>query len=331
MMPARPLLLLAVFAGLALHGFHAGAQEAKKPDLRFDNGIAAIAEGEIITVAELRRELEPIIPRLQVEARNEQDFRKRVDDLSREILQSLIDRIIIVKAAQEKGLQIPPSYIDQEYNETINRDFGGDRSRFLAYLRTQNKTPREYREELRRRVVVSVMRRENRKSQSEISPERIEAFYRENKLRFYQHEAVHLRQIILRSLADEGPALLQQTASKIIRELEAGADFGDLARQYSQDDMSRRGGDWGWIKREDIRRELSSIAFNLPAGGYSQPVELEGNIFILYVEEKREETIQPVAQVRELIEEVLIGEIARETQERWLQDLRRKSYIRYFL
>ena len=125
--------------------------------------------------------------------------------------------------------------------------------------------------------------------------------------------------------------IVQQTATQIINELANGANFGDLARKYSQDDMSRRGGDWGWIERQDIRKELSSIAFELRPGEYSQPVVLGDTVFILYCEQKRDEMIQPVSMVRDVIENLLVGEIARETQQRWLQDLRANGYVRYFL
>lgn len=295
------------------------------------NGIAAIAEGQIITVQELRRELEPVVPRLRAEARTAQEFSQRIDELSREVLQNMIDRIIIVKAAEDKGIMIPQSYIDQEYNDVISRDFGDDRRRFLDYLKARGETARDFRRDIYKRVVVNVMRQEMRRSQSEISPERIEDFYVRNKLRFYQGEALHLRQIILSPMADEGLVTLRQTANQVIRELESGANFGDLARKYSQDEMSRSGGDWGWIERRDIRKELSDIAFSLKPGDYSEPVELGGTIFILYAEDKREEMIQPITQVRDIIENVLVGEIARESQEKWLRDLRENSYVRYFM
>ena len=315
------------FLGLAQHAH--SQQDATL--IRMGNGIAAIAEGKIITIEQLRRELEPIIPRLRAEARTEKEFSESIDRMSREVLQNLIDRILIVQAAKEKGLLLPQSYIDQEYDEVLNRDFSGDRGRFLEYLRAQGLPAREFREDIRKRVVVNVMRQQNRKSQSEISPERIQAFYIQNKIRFYQEEAMHLRQIILTPIADEGTALLRQTAKTIIQELAEGDNFGDLARKYSQDEMSRKGGDWGWIERQDIRKELSSVAFDLQPGGYSQPVELNNTIFILYCEAKREEMIQPVTEVRDAIENVLVGEIARETQERWLQQVREDGYVRYFL
>ncbi|MBL00522.1 MAG: peptidylprolyl isomerase [Opitutales bacterium] len=321
---------LLLSASIILTSLH--AQNASDPELlRLGNGIAAIAEGQIITIEELRRELEPIIPRLRVESRNAQEFSKRIDELSKEVLQNMIDRIIIVKSAEEKGLLLPKSYIDQEYDEVINRDFGGDRGRFLEYLRARGETARDFRQKIYKRVVVSAMRAETRRSQSEISPERIEEFYVKNKLRFYQEEALHLRQVILTPLANEGLVPLRQTAKKVINELDNGANFGDIARKYSQDEMSRKGGDWGWIERKDIRKELSEIAFGLEKSQYSQAIELGGTIFILYAEDKREEMIQPVAQVRDIIENVLVGEIARETQEKWLNDLRNDAYVRYFM
>lgn len=327
---SRSFLIYAFTALCALSNY-SQAQQQDPELLNLGNGIAAVAEGKIITVEELRRELEPIIPRLRAEANSAQDFSQRLDKLSREVLQNMIDRIIIVKAAEEKGLMIPQSYIDQEYDEVIARDFDGDRSRFLEYLRARGETARDFRESIYDRVVVNVMRQENRKSKSEISPERIEEFYVQNKVRFYQPEALRLRQIILSPMADEGLVPLRQTARKIIRELEAGGNFGDIARKYSQDEMSRRGGDWGWIERKDIRKELSDAAFALQPGEYSERIELNDTIFILYAEDKREEMIQPVTQVRDIIEDVLVGEIARETQERWLQELRDTSYVRYYM
>ncbi|MGC6423741.1 MAG: peptidylprolyl isomerase [Lentimonas sp.] len=310
------------------------AQSTNQQDpalIRLGNGIAAIAEGEIITVQELRTELNPIIPRLRVESKSQKEFAAKIDEISREVLQNMIDRIIILKEAEEKGLLIPQSYIDQEYDEVISQDFGGDRARFLAYLKERGITARDYRQKIYERVVVSVMRQQTRKSQSEISPERIEDFYVRNKIKFYQSESMHLRQIILTPMADEGLVPLRQTAKAVIRELQNGANFGDLARKYSQDEMSRRGGDWGWIERQDIRKELADIAFGLKEGEYSEPVELGGTIFILYAEKKRGEMIQPIAKVRDIIENVLVGELARDTQEKWIQDLRNKAYIRYYL
>lgn len=307
------------------------AQPAANDLTHLGNGIAAIVEGEIITIQQLRKELEPILPRLQVEAKNEKDFAQRVDTLTYEILQTMIDRILIVNAGKEKGILIPDSYIDKEYDKALEQDFGGNRAQFLEYLKMQGLTPREYRKIIYDRVVINIMRQENRKSESEVSPERIEAFYIANKARFYQSEAIHLRQIILTPSQGAGSTELQARVSEIMEKLQQGARFSDLAREYGQDAVSRRGGDWGWIERKDIRAELSEVAFSLEAGQYSQPIQLTNAVFILYAEAVRKEMIQPIAQARDRIERQLSDQIARENQEKWLQSLRDRAFVRYFL
>jgi peptidyl-prolyl cis-trans isomerase SurA len=316
---------------LALATASLNAQVTDRTINRLGNSIAAIAEGKIITLEELRNELAPIIPRLRLESKTPEEFNKKLEAATRQVLQNLIDRIIIVKAAKDKGLIIPKSYLDQEYDDVINRDFGGDRGKFLKYLKDEGETARDYRKKIYERVAVNVMRQQNRQAQAEVSPERIEAFYLKNKLRFYQEEALHLRQIILTEKPGTTAEDLQAIANKVMLELDNGSNFSDLARKYSMDNRSRRGGDWGWIKKAEIRKELSSIAFELQPGDHSQPVTLGTTVFILYCEAKREEMIQPVTQVRDIIENILAGEIARETQEAWLQDLREKAYVKYYL
>ncbi len=307
--------------------------QAKQDDVlpEMGNGIAAIAEGEVITVEQLRREIEPIIPRLRAQARSQEEFSASIQQVSREVLQNMIDRILIVKAAEKEGLLIPPSYIDQEYEDILNRDFGGDRGRLLSYLKAQGLTAREFRKDIYNRVVVNYMRQRNRRSQSEISPEKIQEFYVQNKIRFYQDESIQLRQIILNTSEGTDLETPHQVAQNIIQELAEGVDFIDVARKYSTDEVGKKGGDWGWVKRQDIRSELSAVAFELEPKTYSQPVEIDGTIFILYCENKRQEMIQPITQVRDVIENVLVGELARETQKQWIQDLRENAYVRFFL
>ena len=314
-----------------LMGYWLQAQPAANDLTHLGNGVAAIVEGEIITIQQLRKELEPILPRLQVEAKNKKDFAQRVDTLTYEILQTMIDRILIVNAGKEKGILIPDSYIDKEYDKALEQDFGDNRAQFLEYLKTQGLTPREYRKIIYDRVVVNVMRQENRKSESEVSPERIEAFYIANKARFYQSEAIHLRQIILTNSAGTDSTALQARATEIMDKLQQGARFSDLAREYGQDAVSRKGGDWGWIERKDIRTELSDVAFSLEPGQYSQPIEISNAVFILYAEAVRKEMIQPIAQVRDFIERQLSDQIARENQAMWLQSLRDSAFVRYYL
>jgi peptidyl-prolyl cis-trans isomerase SurA len=308
---------------------HASVNEEHK--LHLGNGIAAIAEGEIITFEQLRKSLDPIVPKLRLQAKSEAEFSKLIEQVSKDILQNMIDHIIIVNEAYDKGIQIPPSYIDGEYESIIKKDFNGNRSQFLAYLNSNGQTQDEFREELKRNIIVNVMQSQNRKKQSQISPEKIEDYYVKNKIRFYQPELIHLKQIILMPKASETMESVLGTADEIIAQLDEGNPIHTLANAYGDKSYNRINGDWGWIKREDLRSELSQVAFDLNIGEYTQPIQLGDAVFILYAENIQKEKIQPISQVRDVIEKTLSQEIAQNSLDEWLEDLRAKAYIRYFL
>ena len=311
--------------------FNAFALVKEEQKLHLGNGIAAIAEGEIITFEQLRKALDPIVPKIRLQAKSESEFSQLIDQVSKDILQNFIDRIIIVNEAYKQGIQIPPSYIDDEYESIIKTDFNGNRSQFLAYLNSNGQTQDEFREELKRNIIVNVMQSQNRKKQSQISPEKIEEFYVKNKIRFYQPELIHLKQIILIPKADETMETVLETANEIMGQLDSGKPIHVLANTYGDRTHNRANGDWGWVQRDDLRAELSKVAFDLNVGEYTQPIQLNEAVFILYAENIQKEKIQPISQVRDLIEKQLRQEIAQNSLNEWLEDLRSKAYIRYFL
>lgn len=294
------------------------------------NSIIAVVEGEVITEEEVRRIMLPSMSSLIRNAKSEADLTKQTAQLGNDITQKLVDDILIVHHFKEEGYQIPKTVIENQYKNAIHREFGGDRSRFLRYLRDQNQTVRQYREDLERKIIVQSMSSRMRKTQAEISPEKIETYYKKNKLFFFQDESVHLSQITLAPYQDVGPEQLLKTAERIVSRLADGEDFAKLARIHSKDDQRNNGGEYGWLKRSELRKELADTAFALRRGQYSEPFRLGDHVFIIKVNEKRAEGIQPLDEVRARIEKLLNDQAAREAQRTWLARLRKKALIQYF-
>lgn len=299
-------------------------------ELPYEHGIAAIVEDKVITYEQIRKELLPLVDSVRKESRSEREFRQKMSELYLEVVNDYIDKVLIVKEFVKKEYQMPRTYIENEYDRILIEDFNNDREKFLQYLRSQGKNIREFRKELEEEIIVASMQSQKQQSMSEVSPERIENFYNENKIYFYQDEKVYLRMIMLKPMADEGEDLIRQSTEKIMEELASGASFQSLAVRYSQDSRGKRGGDWGWINREDLKQDLSDVAFDLQVGSYSQPVWLGNQVFILYVEDRREEGIQPLEEVRDRIEIILSNQISRQSQRAWLENLRRDAYIKYY-
>lgn len=296
----------------------------------FVQGIAAQVENRIITFQELRREIAPLVNRVRQESTTMEEFDKKMNELYLEVLQTLIDRHIIVSHFASKEYKLPQTYVENEFDRILIEDFNNDRAAFLQHLEAQGKNVREFRRDLRERIIVSVMRGQMRRSISEISPERIEKFYRENQVTFFEEEAVKLRLIMLKPIGDESRDLMQQQADKVMSELRDGADFVEVAKKYSQDSRRSRGGDWGWVSQKDLKAELGEVAFSLSKGEFSDPVFLGNQVFILYAEDYRPEGIQPLQEVRDQIEDILAGQLSRDAQRAWLERLRKDAFVKYY-
>lgn len=306
-------------------------QAAEMVNARYANGITAIVEEKIITGDDVRRQITPFLSQIQADSEGDPiKFGQLLDEAEDQVIQTLTDNVLIVKQFFEDKGMIPNSYIRNEVNERIITQFDGDRSKFLGYLKSIGKTPDEYDIEIRDEMIVSFMRVKMTKSESFVSPVKVEQFYSENKQHFFEPEAVHLRLIILAQLTDEAPELLEQTAAEIMRKLEEGIDFAELAKKHSQDSKKDKGGDWGWVERKALIPELAETAFNLEAGTYADPIKLKNKIFILYAEDRRDEGYVALEEVRDNIASMLVSDMAQEAEDRQLTRLRRDGYVRRF-
>lgn len=318
--------------GLSSSGY---SQPTAVPDdglnLRFANGVAAVVEDKVITVDDIRKEIAPMLPQLQRDARDEEDFNKRLEGMQDSIIQELIDRVLIIKEfRKDEKKQIPPGFIDSRIADIQSQQFDNDRSKFLAYLRSRGTTLRQYRTEVEDDIIYTYMRQQQRKSQSIVSPVRIETYYEENKERFQQEDSVHLRLIQLNRAADESEAQLLTRAMEVIGRFKRGEAFADLAKEYSEDSRRSKGGDWGWQKRSDLKKEFSSPLFNLDKGEITDPVLTPDGCFLLYAEDRKYAGIQPIDEVRDTIERILIQRMSSVSEERWLEKLRRNGYVKHY-
>jgi len=98
---------------------------------------------------------------------------------------------------------------------------------------------------------------------------------------------------------------------------------------YSDDESTQEvGGDWGWIERNTLNEQLTSVAFSLRPGEVSPVVQIDNTYYILMVEAKKNASVKPITDVRDEIEKNLIQQERLKTQQRWIDSLRAKAYIK---
>ncbi len=90
----------------------------------------------------------------------------------------------------------------------------------------------------------------------------------------------------------------QARAEDLYQQLEAGADFAELAREYSDDKASAaKGGDLGFFRAEDpLSDVVKATVFRMAPGETSKPVRDAGRFYIFRLTEKEPRPLEEVEQ-----------------------------------
>lgn len=201
--------------------------------------LAAEINGEPIYLEDFQRELER-----QRKSRAALGISIPDDDalFEKEVLDQMIEAVLIEQAAAELGITLSEDALDAEMAQNIE-DIGGS-EKWNEWLTMSNLSPDEYRDQLRTQILGSRLTAEIVQVVPEVA------------------EQVHARHILVD---------LQSNAQAVIDQLEAGADFAELARQYSLDESTREtGGDLSWFARGQLLEPaVEEAAFSLEPGEVS--------------------------------------------------------------
>ena len=137
----------------------------------------------------------------------------------------------------------------------------------------------------------------------EVNEEKVKARYDATIANKPGPEEVHARHILVNS---------EDEAKSIIAKLKAGADFADLAKQYSKDPGAAQGGDLGWFKKDDMVPDFAAAAFALQPGQITDtPVHTQYGWHVIKVEGRRQAPPPSFEQAREQLRQDMIQEGVR--------------------
>jgi peptidyl-prolyl cis-trans isomerase SurA len=319
------LLAIGAFAQMPIFTVTAAEREATVVD-----GIAAVVNGEVITYSQVRALSAPQ-ERMLRQQYTGQELASKLTELRELAVKDLIDRRLVIQAFKKESFEIPDHLVDMRIQEIIRESFGGDRNTFVKTLEAQNFTLGEFKQKEMEKIIVGAMKGHNVKTNSVVSPTKVEEYYRKHRDEFTSKEQIKLRMIMISGHKDTANAPAQkELAEEVLGKLASGAEFEQMAQMYSEDSTKDNGGDWGWIEHKTLAEPLEKFAFNMPIGRISNIVDYAGNYYILKVEDKHGGSTKSLNEVRADIEKKLVQEEAQAIQEKWLASLRQKAYIKTF-
>lgn len=295
------------------------------------NGVRAVVHDSVITYGEVESDVLMIGNDLYRQyGRQPEVFQQKIDAARKDSFDKALQHQLILNDYKASGYNMPESYIEEVIQREIKGTYG-DRATLTKTLQARGITYEKWRQQARDRFLVGQLRLKNIYQETIISPYKIETYYETHKNEFKLEEQVKLRMIMFNKpdAADEAETT-RALAKEVLAKLKAGAAFTEMASIYSQGSQRNQGGDWGWVERSVLRKELVDTAFGLKAGELSDVIETSPAFFIMLVEDKRTSHFKPLAELRESIEETLLKEERERLQKQYVEKLRKKTFVRQF-
>lgn len=108
--------------------------------------------------------------------------------------------------------------------------------------------------------------------------------------------------------------------------VQAGSDFADLARQFSQDGSAQTGGDLGWASPGQFVPEFEEVMARLRPGQISDPLVSRFGVHLIQVLERRDVPLT-LREQREMVRTQLREKKTEELYATWVDELRGRAYV----
>ena len=143
----------------------------------------------------------------------------------------------------------------------------------------------------------------------------VEAFYKQNLSQYTTPAQIRASHILFKTDGKDENAVRAQ-AEEVLKKARAGADFAELAKQYSEDDSNKdRGGDLDYFGKGRMVPEFEAAAFALKTGEISALVKTPFGFHIIKVVDNQPEVVRPLDAVKAEIADQLRWQKAQQEAE----------------
>ncbi len=291
--------------------------------------VVARVDGEPITKADLERTVEVFILSTGKTLAEVPDGDYL--SISRTVLKEMVNDRLLLRAA--KDIEVSDRDVDARFDE-IKRSYA-DEASFREEMIRSGQTEPFLKDQIRVMLKQERWLAEQVRDKLGVTPAEIELAYKRNQAVFTMPEQARLYHILIQVVPGDTPEQVKEKEKRmeaIAVEVKAGKNFWDLARQYSEDPVTKEtGGSIGWIKQQDIDPVLGEAGFKLKEGEVSPVVRSKVGFHLLKCTGRAPAQPMPYDQVKERVATLLRGEKRRLELQKVLAGLQSKAKVEILL
>lgn len=181
-----------------------------------------------------------------------------------QVVGMMIKDKLVFDDAEKNNIKVSDKEVSDQFMQTVdNIEKQNGKGAFDEMLEDYNLTAEQFKEVIKKDILYTKHQEWFLKN-NPVSDEDVEKSYEENKDQFKKVDADHI-------LVED-----EKTAKEVKEKLDNGADFAELAKEYSKDTGNAdKGGALGEFKKADMVPQFSEKAFSMKEGEISDPVETQ--------------------------------------------------------
>lgn len=188
------------------------------------------------------------------------------------------------------------------------------------------KDPGQYKVQEQRRVRYVLIDTDRVREQVKVSENELKEYYGQHLSEYRVPDRVKASHVLFKTegKSAEEISTLEKTARDVLTQIRSGADFGDMAKKYSEDATAANGGEIGWIVRGQTVKEFEEAAFSMKPGQVSDLIKTAYGIHILKVLDKQSAHLQTFEEVKGQIQDQVEKQRLAEAQQSLASELERQ-------
>jgi len=247
--------------------------------------IVAVVDDDVVLASELLSRLETV--QEQIQARNMQ--MPPQDVLLSQLMERLIVENIQLQHAERRGVEIDDETLTRAVMNFAEGN-GMNLEQFQQALLDDGLSYREFREEIRREMMISRLQRNLVSRRISINEKEVDDLLNSpyyQQLLSDEFRVGHILLEISQNASEEVVAEAHERARRIVANLREGADFSQTAMAESAGARALEGGDLGWRKAGELPSLFAEQILNLEVGETAAAIPSPSGIHIIQLLEKR--------------------------------------------
>ncbi|EOB2833636.1 peptidylprolyl isomerase SurA [Vibrio cholerae] len=231
--------LISVLSALTLFNAHA---EPKQLD-----SVAVIVNSGVI----LQSDVDSALKTIKANAKQNKQPLPQEMVLREQVLEKLIIDTLQQQEADRIGVKIDDNRLNEAIKE-IAKNNQQTQEQLIASVAQEGLTYPEFREQVRKEMAASDARNALVRRRINILPAEVDTLAEllaQETDATVQYKISHIQ---LRVDDGQDKSAAETLANKLVNDLKNGADFAQMAYAYSKGPKALQGGDWGWMRKEEM-------------------------------------------------------------------------------